>query len=639
MSASADDARTLLPDLLIPMRDGVRLAGNLYRPCGEGPWPCLVNYLPYHKDGRGGLWYDAIHRAFARHGYASLVVDFRGLGCSEGINNIPFDAQEGPDGHDVVEWAAAQPWCDGHVGMWGTSYGGITALKAAAERPPHLRAIVPINATHDNYLDFLLLGGCRNGFWANGDWGPRMIAYNLTPPLAPDPDGRLAQLWAERLEQSRPWCLEWYDPANEAARWAARAIPVERIQAATFAVCGWKDFYVDGTFDYFSRLTAPKKLLMGPWKHAFPNLSPVEPIDLVALMLRWWDRWLRREANGADTGPALTLFVQGTGVWRHEEAWPPQRNTAWRLYLAPDQRLDEQPTAGTGLAYTYDPTVGLDSVGADPWTTVVADPGGHDADDARSLGFTTAPLAEDREVTGQGRVVLHVQATLPGLTYVAKLCDVDAQGRSRLVTLGWTPDPGPGRPVEIPLRATSHVFRAGHRLRLALALADFPRLWPTPQPGAIRLTFEPAAASYLHLPVTLPQQPPLPAPELPRPGASLRSPCEEEATQTWRVARELVHATASLESRGVSRYRLRDGGTAAYRHAYTATVRAGAPAEAAIEVRSEVEVVRPAGTVLVRTASTFTPDTVSIQATITRDGTILHVRDWTAARQLPRDSS
>ena len=126
----------------------------------------------------------------------------------------PFDAQEGRDGHDAGRVGRCQPWCDGNVGMWGTSYGGITSLKTAAERPPHLKAIVPIHATTDNYLDFLLLGGCRNGFWPNGDWGPRMIGYNLTPPLGADPDGRLARLWTERLEHSRPWCLDWYDPGT-----------------------------------------------------------------------------------------------------------------------------------------------------------------------------------------------------------------------------------------------------------------------------------------------------------------------------------------------------------------------------------------------------------------------------------------
>src|SRR5262249_19729664 len=148
---------------------------TLLRPSDGGRWPCLVNYNPYHKDGRVGLWYEPLHLYFASRGFAALVIDFRGLGCSEGSNNIPFDAQEGRDGHDAVEWAAGQPWCNGMVGMWGTSYGGITSLKTAAHRPAHLKAIVPINATTDNFLNFLLVGGCRYGFWSNGDWGPRMI--------------------------------------------------------------------------------------------------------------------------------------------------------------------------------------------------------------------------------------------------------------------------------------------------------------------------------------------------------------------------------------------------------------------------------------------------------------------------------
>jgi putative CocE/NonD family hydrolase len=530
MSAAEPAGVEVVADLLIPMRDGVRLASNLYRLPGGDRRPCLVNYLPYHKDGRGGLWYESIHRFFARRGYASLVVDFRGLGCSEGTNNTPFAAQEARDGHDVVEWAAAQAWCDGSVGMWGTSYGGITALKAAAERPPHLRAIVPIHATTDNFLDFLLLGGCRNGFWANGDWGPRMVGYNLTPPLAPDPDGRLAALYAERLEHARPWCLDWYDPTDEAARWAERATPVERVAAATLAVCGWQDFYVQGTLDYFRRLSAPKKLLMGPWKHAFPDLSPVEPVNLLELMVRWWDRWLRGQANGVDEGPALTVFVQGSGVWRHEETWPPRRNEAHALYLLPGGALGDRPPDGPvpGTSYTYDPTVGLDSVGFDPWTTAVVGPGDHNADDARSLCFTGERLPEDWELTGQARVRLTAWASVPGFHYVTKLCDVRPDGRSRLVTMGWAPDPASTadavREVEVLLRATAHVFRRGHRLRLALALADFPRLWPTPRPGEVRLEYPAAAPSQLLLPRTPPQQPALPAPAFPPPRAGFAVP-------------------------------------------------------------------------------------------------------------------
>jgi putative CocE/NonD family hydrolase len=637
MSATANNAVEVAADLLIPMRDGVRLAATLYRPRDGGPRPCLVNYLPYHKDGRGGLWYDSIHCAFAERGYASLVIDFRGLGCSEGFNHTPFDAQEGRDGHDAVEWAAAQAWCDGRVGMWGSSYGGITALKTAAEQPQHLRAIVPIHATADNYHDFLLLGGCRNGFWANGDWGPRMIGYNLTPPLGADADGRLARLWAERLEHAQPWCLDWY-AAGEAARWADRAIPVEQIRAATLAVCGWHDFYVQGTLDYFQRLGAPKKLILGPWKHAFPNLSPAEPLNLLELMVRWWDRWLKGDHGSTDSGPPIMLFVRGSGVWRHEDSWPPRRNEPRVLLLQPDHILGDRPPVETARseAYRHDPTVGLDSIGCDPWTTAVTDSGDHNGDDGRSLCFTTQPLDESWEVTGQARVVLRCRGSVPGFTYVAKLCDVWPDGRSRLVSMGWSTDPSTAadavRQVEIPLRATSYLFPQGHRLRLGLALADFPRLWPTPQPGEIALLFNAASPARLLLPRTPPPRMPSPEPALPPPGPDLHSPHELEASQTWRVARELVRPTAALESRGLSRYQLRDGGTITYRHEYTACVPAADPAGASIEARSAIEVQRPTGTVVVKTVSVFTPTSVAVTAEIEENGSVKFSREWKRVR-------
>lgn len=638
MSSTACPAVETVPDLLVPTRDGVRLGATLFRSSESGRRPCLVNYHPYHKDGRVGLWYEPLHRFFASRGFNALVIDFRGLGRSEGINSIPFDSQEGRDGYDAVEWAAAQTWCDGNVGMWGTSYAGITSLKTASERPPHLKAIVPIHATTNNFLDFILVGGCRNGFWPNGDWGSRMVACNFTPPLGADPDGRLAQLWAERLEKAQPWCLDWYDPANEVVRWAERAIPVERITVPTLAVCGWKDFYAQGTVEFFQRIPALKKLLMGPWKHMFPNLAVEEPVNLLEMMVRWWGRWLLGESNGVESGPPIAMFVQGTGVWRHEDAWPPRRNRARELYLLPGRGLGDHPPKKAGGSETYrcDPTVGLDSINFDPWTAAVTDPGDHNGDDARSLCFTSEPLTEDWDLTGQAQVALNVRASVSGFQYVGKLCDVNPDGRSRLVTMGWSPDRSPEarkvHEVTVPLRVTSHVFRRGHRIRLGIALADFPRLWPTPQPGEITLDFDPQPPPRLILPYTPPQNPALPAPNFPPPGPALRSQWELEVSQTWSVGRELVRQTALLQSRSRHHYRLSTGGTITCLHDYTAHVAATDPAGAAIEVRSDVEVRRPTGDVFVRTTSSFTPRTVAIHVEIEQSGKVIFRRDWNGER-------
>jgi len=636
-SSISYDVETV-PGIRIPMRDGVQLAATLYRPRDGGPRPCLVNYNPYHKDGRVGLWYEPLHRFFATRGFAALVVDFRGLGCSEGTNNIPFDTQEGRDGHDAVEWAAEQRWCDGNVGMWGTSYGGITSLKTAAERPPHLKAIVPIHATTDNFRNFLTVGGCLNGFWANGDWGPRMVGCNLTPPLESDHDGSLDRLWTERLKDARPWCLEWYDATDEAARWAERAIAVEQVTAATFAVCGWKDFYAQDTLDYFHRLGGPKKLLMGPWKHIFPNLSPVEPVNLLELMLQWWNRWLRNEKNEAETGPPITMFVQGAGVWRREEVWPPRRNESRELFLLPNRVLGEEPPdqSGESEAYRYDPTVGLDSLGFDPWTAGVVDPGDHNGDDARSLCFTSEPLSEDWELTGRAQAVLRAKASVPGFQYAAKLCDVDPGGHSRLVTMGWCPDAvsdsRESHDVKVSLQSTSHVFRRGHRLRLSVALADFPRIWPTPLTGEIRLEYDRERPPRLLLPRTPPQDPPLNSIEFPPLEPTPCSSSELAVSAEWECGRELIRQAATLKHRGRHRYRLTTGGAITCTHEYTARVEAADPAGAAIDVVSNVLVERRSGTILVKTTSHVTPQSVSIQAEIVRDGEVIFQRNWNCQR-------
>jgi putative CocE/NonD family hydrolase len=634
--SSDRDHVELIHDLLIPMRDGVRLAGNLYRPSDAGRWPCIVTYLPYHKDGRGGRGvYEVVHRHFASRGYAVLVVDFRGLGCSEGVNVTPFDHQEGRDGHDIVEWAATQPWCNGVVGMWGSSYGGITSLKTAAQQPPHLKAIVPLNATHDNYTDFLLLGGCPNGFWSNGDWGSRMVGYNLVPPLAHDPDGRLERLWLDRLQKSRPWPLAWYDEAPEI--WAERAIPVERITAATLAVCGWHDFYAQGTIDYFNRLTCPKKLLMGPWKHGLPDLALVEPVHFVAMMDRWWDHWLKGRDTEDMKTPPITLFVQGSGVWRHESAWPPARNDVRQLSLHPaGELLVASPTlpANQRLAqYRYDPTVGLDSIGLDAWTGAVRDPGYHNGDDGRSLTFTTPPLADDWDLSGQARVTLSGTTSSPGLHFVAKLCDVSPDGRSRLVTMGWLPGPTAATSLAelaIALRSTAHVFRAGHRIRLAIALADFPRIWPTPHATSTVLQVD-CSRSSLFLPST-PPRPDLTI-DVERPSLPLKSPAELATSMAWHVGRELVKGVASLRCDNLVQYRLYDGGSITMRHQYTASVPEANAAEAVIDSVTENLVERPKGLVRVEARGRYTPTSAEIHADVTRDHKNILSRTWHSGEQ------
>jgi hypothetical protein len=237
-------------------------------------------------------------------------------------------------------------------------------------------------------------------------------------------------------------------------------------------------------------------------------------------------------------------------------------------------------------------------------------------------------------VTGEARARLPVWASVAGLNYVVKLCDVAPDGRSRLVTMGWRPDPATTadsvREVEIPLRATSHVFRRGHCIRLGLALADFPRLWPTPQPGAIELVHDPADLPHLDLPRTPVRNTPLPPPRFERPAAPPRSSFERESSQSWSVRRELVNRSVALESQSSSHYKLRDGSSITYAHGYTATVSPLCLDMIAIRCQSDIMVDRPGESVRVTAESHFTPDGVWISVLLVRNDESIRNRIWTA---------
>ena len=633
----ANGAVAVERNLLIPLSDGVELAADLYRPTEPGRWPAILTFIPYHKDGRGGrLDVEAVNRYFAARGYAALTVDFRGLGNSGGVNRVPFDPQEARDGHEVVEWIAARPWCDGNVGMWGVSYGGITSLAVAATRPRHLRAIVPIHACADIYHDFVAPAGCRGGFWNQADWGPRMVAFNLMPPLWQDPAGRWARIWAEHLEQNGPWLFAWWDHPGFDEFWASRVIPVERIECPAFLIGGWRDLYAEATVRDFTRIPAPKRLLMGPWKHAFPDVALEAPAAGLHELERWWERWLRGKDNGVMAEPPVTVYVQGEGAgWRHEPGWPPPRVRPVAWYLGPDATLAPAAPAAAESRYAYDPAVGIASLAWDPWTTTLDPtiPRDQSADDARSLAFTGAPLAAPMELVGSPSAVLDVGASGP-LYVVAKLADVAPNGRSTLVTLGWLDlggRPSDRRRVMVSLRATGYRVPAGHRLRLSLACADFPRLWPTPHPAELTLHH---GASHVLLPVAAAadDDDELPAPVWgPLQPAELRGPADLGGAQRWETRRELGADVVTFDGTKEEHQQLDPATGLHSRHHYLASVSARRPDAARMQSTTEVRIERPVGQTELSVTTLTTTYHVAVTATITIDGSPFWTRTWTRA--------
>jgi hypothetical protein len=614
-------------NLLIRMPDGVELAGDVVRPGGAHKVPALLNFGPYHKDGRGGrLDVDALNRHFAARGYAALSVDIRGLGNSGGSNAEPFSPQEARDGHNVVEWIARQPWCDGNVGMWGVSYPGITSLATAATRPPHLKAIAPIHATSDLYRGVVAPGGCAGGFWMRADWGPRMVAYNLLPPLWQDSDGRWARVWAEHLAGNPPWLTAWIDHPGFDAYWQSRVARMDQIACPSFNICGWRDLYADCTPLDFAAITAPKKLLMGPWKHEFPDKGKEAPAAGLAAMERWFDHWLMGARNGVENEAPATIFVQGEGGgWRCERQWPPERLDPQDWYPAGDGGFARSaPGAGAHAEYAYDATVGLQSLTWDPWTTSL-DPGlprDQSGDDARSLAFTSEALREPLELIGVASASLEVAASAVSLNLVVKLAEVTPNGRSTLITIGWTDLARHGRPgervrIDVKLRATAYRLAPGNRLRVTIACADFPRLWPTPKPATLRLFF---GASRIRLPVCpVPQSPAVPEWGKLQPGA-LASPNELGGAQRWELRHDLMTDTAQLEAHKGERVRIDDLTTFRADHDYGAAVSSRRPDLARMSSTTRIAVERPTSRTDLNVRTVTTTHQTAVDVEIAVDG-------------------
>jgi putative CocE/NonD family hydrolase len=479
-------------DVRIPTAEpGITLSADLFLPDKDSQVPALVTVLPYRKDAAAGIIGWPLHRWFASRGYACLLVDFRGTGSSDGEQRPPFDPSEADDGVDAVEWAAAQAWCDGNVGMWGHSYGAIMSMRTAGRRPPHLKAILPVMGMLDPERDFVHPAGKR-GMNSLASWGMHTLLNQLLPPLYQYGTADEQRRWRNRLHHTEPYLLDLVRHGPNAPVWRSRVVDASPIAIPTFCVGGWRDLFCDGTVRAYEQIDAPKKLLVGPWMHTMPHNSPFHPIDFHTLALRWWDQWL----SGIDTGlmdeRPVTLYVQGEPPqWFQFTSWPPSKSemqwaTAGNTTLTPrtsktDPEVQAEHDDVVGECES-DPTVGaLSGLSGAPTSGFGLPLDQHD-DDMRSLSATSAPLSADIVVSGRPAATVRLATGSSEDRIIVRLVDVDPRGRSTLITDGVASSP-PGKPKTVSLTPTCYRIRAGHRLRLIVSDADFPRLWPAVRSG------------------------------------------------------------------------------------------------------------------------------------------------------------
>ncbi len=563
----------------IPMPDGVHLAADLFMPEGAGPFPAILEYIPYRKDDLTAPRHGYHHR-FAEAGYVGVRADVRGTGASEGTNDDEYREVEQADGAELVEWLAAQPWSSGRVAMFGSSYGGFTALQVAARRPPHLAAIVPVYATDDRYTDDIhYYGGCLGAAHDIGGYATRMVASNALPPYPEVSGADWAELWRQHLEGSVPYLLTWLRHPTDGPYWANGSLRpgYERIACPTYLVGGWRDGYVTAALRTYLNLGVPRKLLVGPWQHSRPDVGAPGPrVDLVDEAVGWLDRWCRDRAPAGSDAPPLVFYVQeydppapdrrqATGSWRAEATWPVPGAQERVLLLSADGRLADRDAREGVREYDYDPAVGVAGglwAGMTPWL-----PGDQRVEEALSLCWTSAPLTGPLTILGWPRVMLHASSSAEVAAFVVRLADVAPDGASALVTKGILnatrrdsrTDPAPLVPgavyeLAIDLAATAWMFRPGHRIRLSVSSADWPEVWPTPFPARNGVACGAAHPSRLVLPV-VPMRAPDSGVRLPEPRHVVPvrvTPLPGE----WTVVHDALGGTCGVRSRGGQTIRL-----------------------------------------------------------------------------------
>lgn len=497
----------------IPNREGLRLAGRLWLPKGPqgARFPVVLEYIPYRTFDRYRGLDDRWGQTLAAQGVAFARVDIRGSGSSEGLLTDEYLESEQRDAEDIIAWLAAQPWCNGAVGMRGISWGGFSALQVAARRPPALKAIVPMCATDMRFRnDAHYVGGMpglTNLKWAAG--------FEMVMSAPPDPEivgEAWEDLWRTRLAATPSIAARWLQHDANDAYWRHGSVGLDptEITCPTYVVGGWADPYAQSADRLLRGLKAPTRALIGPWGHIYPDLAQPGPgVDWGAEEGRWWRHWLAGEANGVMDGPPVRYFLQYAtpaetgmgetpGRWAAAENWPDPTVCSRLLYLAPGA-LSATPTK-QHIAYAQAGVVGLATPEWIPYAPAEL-PRDQAADDARSLTFSLA-VAEPLEVVGVPRLSLRLKSDRPAAAVAVRLCEVDDEGRAWLVSYGllnlafrdaFTAEPRPVAPGEtleatVDLEPIAHRFKPGSTLRLAISESLWPMVWPLAE--APTLTFD-----------------------------------------------------------------------------------------------------------------------------------------------------
>lgn len=646
--------------VLIELSDGARLSARIWLPKVDQPVPALLECIPYRKGDVTAPQDAQRHGWYAAHGYASVRVDVRGTGDSEGLMSDVYTAQQIADGVEVVNWLAKQPWCNGRVGMFGISFGGFIALQVAARAPEPLKAIITVCSSVDLYgNDQRFLGGAVAGGNVM-DWSTGGLASTARPSDPTRVGAAWKDQWLQRLHALEPWSSTWLRHQTRDDYWKPGSVCEDygAIKAAVLAVGGFADLYNDAVFRLLDHLSCPVKSIVGPWAHQWPDLAhdPGPAIGFPQETLAWWDCYLKDSATGVEKDPALRVYIQDAvppathyatrpGRWVTEPSWP-SPNVATRTIGLGDMLCRD--AVGVGLVPVDSPQhCGIDGGVIMPNGGLADLPADQREEDGRSVCFDTAPLPQPLTLLGMPAAKLRVHADGAAANLIVRLCDVAPDGASTLVTRGFlnlqhregmdrTVDLPPESVVEVtlPMGAVGYEVPAGHLIRLAVSTAYWPLVWPHPVPAQVALD---PAGSALELPVRVADAPSEPVNfELPQQAGPLavvfdatesgtaRRVDYNPETREWRL-------TVNDDTRG-GRRTYPDGMQYEQRSRLTCSIRSDDPASARCDSEHYFRLQRPGWDVEISATGTMQVEddnfVTEYELTATLDGEQVHQRRW-----------
>jgi putative CocE/NonD family hydrolase len=499
---------------MIPMRDGVRLAADIYRPAREGApapgrFPALLTRTPYDKGGTASEG-----RYYAERGYVVVANDVRGRYASEGIWHLVVDDPQ--DGFDVVEWIARQDWSDGKVGTFGTSYPGGTQHALAEMNPPHLTTMVPIDSVSNCGTSGMRHGGAFELRFMN--WIFQTGAPNARKALA-DPalrralleNGRRIRQHADNLPirvgttplrvvpEYESWLVEAMKSGPEAPFWHKKGMSVvdhvsDYADVPVLHITGWYDSWArQVTMNYLALApvkSSPQRLVIGPWVHGSQNsnlageveFTPDAGIDLLAFRLRWYDRWMKGEKNGVDDDPPVLLYIMGTGddrrspagriqhggFWRAERQWPLARAKPAVFYLNDGGLLSTAPPsqASSATTFTFDPRHPVPTIGGNISSNQgLMASGGYDqrSRDDTHAALDRLPLSERRDILVFRTAPLEADLEVTGTTLVTLWVASTAPDTDFTAKLIDEIPPNPDYPLGVDLNLGDSILRARYR--------------------------------------------------------------------------------------------------------------------------------------------------------------------------------